>query len=316
MSRKEHPANIMAIRILAVLLSILIWTWIQLNETTSSIQRVSLAFDRPEILIEVEELPKTVSVELSGAKGRLRQIEKIRLLLPVDLTDEQEGDISVTLDPQSILGLPDGIQVERLTPPILNFTLAKPFVREIPIRANLVGTTDEEYRVANVTITPPTLPVKGAESTLNQIQDIPTRILNIGGLNSNRTFSTQVVLPKSTLSLEQENLVTISIEMTPKNMDSVVSDVEVKLNSLDWNITPNKVSLLLNMPSDSSITADQIQLQIDINKFLKSYNPETTKEVELIYSENTDLFSVNGLGQIKATIKNIEPPVLLLTPIQ
>ncbi len=316
MNRRDQPANVLAIRILAVLLSVIIWTWIQLNETTSSIQRVSLAFDRPEKLLEVEDLPKTISVELSGAKGRLRQLEKIPLLLPVDLSEGHEGENSIALDIQSILGLPDGIQVERLTPPILDITLAKPFIIEIPIRANLVGSINEDYKVSRVTITPPTISVRGAEASLNQIQDIPTRILNIGDINTNTSFKTQVVLPKSTLTIQQENVIDVKVELAPKNMQSVISGVLINLNSLEWNISPNEVSMLLSLPSDSSITSEQIQLQVDVNSFLKITDSEPVGEIELDYSKHPELFSIQGLGDLQATIKNIDPSVLTLTPVQ
>ena len=69
---KAQRSETLPLKILAVLISI-IWGWIQLNEEESDVKRVSIDYLTPDNLIQSEELPKSISVELMGAKGRIRQ---------------------------------------------------------------------------------------------------------------------------------------------------------------------------------------------------------------------------------------------------
>ena len=88
---------------------------IQLNEEESDVKIVSISYLHPEELIQSEELPKTISVELLGAKGRIKQIKEKRLNMTLDLRDVHVGENQRTLQPNSLTDLPHGIQVTRFS---------------------------------------------------------------------------------------------------------------------------------------------------------------------------------------------------------
>ena len=59
---KTQRSETLPLKVLAVLISILIWGWIQLNEEESDVKIVTISYLTPENLIQSEELPKSISV--------------------------------------------------------------------------------------------------------------------------------------------------------------------------------------------------------------------------------------------------------------
>ena len=55
---KTQRSETLPLKILAVLISILIWGWIQLNEEESDVKIVSISYLTPEELIQSEEYEK------------------------------------------------------------------------------------------------------------------------------------------------------------------------------------------------------------------------------------------------------------------
>ena len=157
---KVQRSETLPLKILAVLISIVIWGWIQLNEEESDVKRVSIDYLTPDNLIQSEELPKSVSVELMGAKGRIRQMKSRQLNMTLDLRDVHLGQNQRPLQESSLTNLPDGISVARFSPPILELQFDNPSIREIPIRPNILGTPNNKFKVSSIQITLKSIPVK------------------------------------------------------------------------------------------------------------------------------------------------------------
>lgn len=307
---KTQRSETLPLKILAVLISILIWGWIQLNEEESDVRRVTISYLTPDELIQSEELPKSISVELVGAKGRIRQIKESRLNMTLDLRDVHLGQNQRTLQPSTLTDLPDGIQVTRFSPPILDLSFDNPSIREIPIRANILGTPNNKFKISSIQVNPKSLSVKGPERYLGELEYISTKAINIADLSENKLYSSQVSLPSSILSLNQENLIEVSIELKEKSTVSLLESLQVVSNHFDWEIEPSTISILVESEEDVSMHE---QLLVNVDSLLKDLKVEDqglTQRITISFSDHPDLFTLPT--EELYTIKNLDPTTLTL----
>jgi|GEM_PF-3866088 len=303
------------LKVLAILISFMIWGWIQLNEEETTVKRVKVHYTVPTNFIESKELPQTISVEIVGSKGRIRQLDKIQLNLDVDLSDGHLGRNSRTLQEHFITNRPEGIQVERFSPPILDIEFDTPAVREIPVRINLVGTPHEDFKVGSVQSNPKTISIRGPEQYLNELEYISTKAININGIKESQSFSTQISLMNRTLSIQQANLLEVFVEIKDKNQVSVVPDLKTISNRLDWEIIPSTISVLVESEDDSS-TVQATELLVNVDTFIQaleevdSATDLSKKELQLSFEEHPELFTL--LTKTPYTIRNIEPNTVVL----
>ncbi len=297
------------IKILATLIAVLIWGWIQLNEETTDVKRATIAYNKPSDLIETETLPASASVEIKGSKGRIRQMSNTPLQIIVDISDAHLGKNSRTLQSDNIQGLPEGVTVERLTPPVLDFELATPSIREIPIKPNIVGIPNSDYKISSIESTPNSVSIKGPELLLNELEYISTKPINVQNITESEKFTTQIVLNSSVLSINQANLVEVFIEVTDKYQYKVIEGVETASNRLDWEVFPKQVSVLAGSLEDNS-QLEKTQLLLNVDTLITVLEDSTQvpfqdDEYTVRFEEHPELFML--MTSVQHTIRNIEP---------
>lgn len=307
---KTQRSETLPLKILAILISILIWGWIQLNEEETDVKRVTISYLTPEKLIQSEELPKSISVELVGAKGRIRQIKDKRLNMTLDLRDVHLGQNQRTLQSSTLTDLPDGIRVTRFSPPILDLPFDNPSIREIPIRANILGVPDSKYKISSIQVNPKSISVKGPERYLSELEYISTKAINIADVSENKVYSSQISLPSSNLSINQANLIDVTIELKEKSTVSVLENLQVVSNHFDWEITPPTISILVESEEDVSMHE---QLLVNVDSLLEGLNIKEqidTQSITINFNDHSDLFTLPTEDQY--TIRNLDPTTLTL----
>lgn len=307
---KPQRSETLPLKILAVLLSIVIWGWIQLNEEESDVKMVAIDYLAPENLIQSEELPKSISVELVGAKGRIRQIKNKQLNMTLDLRDVHLGQNQRPLQASSLTNLPDGINVARFSPPILELQFDNPSIREIPIRANILGSPNDKFKISSIQIDPKSIPVRGPERYLSELEYISTKAINIGDIEQSKTFASQISLQSSILSINQANIVDVTVELKERNTVSVLENLQVVSNHFDWEVKPSTISILVESEEDVSMHE---QLLINVDSLLEGLSKTEridTESITLNFNDHQDLFSLPTEAQY--TIKNLDPNTLTI----
>ena len=305
---KPQRSETLPLKILAVLLSVVIWGWIQLNEEESDVKRVTIDYLAPDNLIQSEELPKSISVELVGAKGRIRQIKNKKLNMTLDLRDVHLGQNQRPLQASSLTNLPDGINVARFSPPILELQFDNPSIREIPIRANILGSPNDKFKISSIQVDPKSIPVRGPERYLSELEYISTKAINIGDIDQSKTFASQISLQSSILSINQANIVDVVVELKERNTVSVLENLQVVSNHFDWEVKPSTISILVESEEDVSMHE---QLLINVDSLLEGLSKTEridTESITLNFNDHQDLFSLPTEAQY--TIKNLDPNTL------
>ncbi len=297
-----------SLKVLAILIACIIWGWIQLNEEEVTVRRVRVQYLKPSNLLEVEELPESISVEIKGSKGRIRQMKQTQLQMQLDIADAHLGKNARTFQANEFINLPEGVQIERFTPPVLDFELDTPAVREIPIRANIVGIANANYKVANITTNPDSVSIRGPAKSLHDLEYISTKPINISNLDSTSNFSTQIALNNTTFSINQANIVDVVIDIREKNKVSVLPNLPTLSNRLNWQIKETTASIMLESGEDD-VQFQQVTLLINVDDFISAIEKiapiEATDSLQLNFDEHPELFSLPV--DFPYTIRSVEP---------
>ena len=228
--------------------------------------------------------------------------------MTLDLSDVHLGQNQRPLQESALKNLPDGISVARFSPPILELQFDNPSIREIPIRPNILGTPNNKFKISSIQTNPKSLPVRGPERYLGELEYLSTKAINIGNLEESKTFSSQISLPSSILSINQANVIDVTVELKERNTVSVLENLQVVSNHFDWEVKPSSISILVESEEDVSMHE---QLLINVDSLLEELSQEeqlNTQSITLSFTDHPDLFSLPTEAQY--TIKNLDPNML------
>ena len=299
---KEALMRNIVLRLLAVLLAISTWSWVQINEEASLLQKVSIEYILPPDLIESSELPKAVLVEISGAKGLIKSLENINLSTKLDLSDGVLGENHIELSTQPIAGIPEGVSITRYTPPSIDVDLDQPILRELLVRPNIVGSPKSDWRISKIEVVPKTLTIRGPRKLLNSVSEVSTQVIDINGVDSPIEFQVGLSLPSNVLSTDQKNKIAVNILVEMEMVEQNYPETKIILGNDTVQLNTETVALTLRVPKlhlGTLKTPPILKIQEDILSLSPlgfEYSPATKQ-----------YFSVQGLPQEGLEIISIQP---------
>ena len=298
---KERLLRNIILRILAVMLAISIWGWVQVNEEATLLQKVSLDFLLPSDLIESSELPKTILVEVSGSKGLIKSLEHLKLSTQLDLSDGVLGENQIDPSTQAILGLPEGVSISRYTPPSIDVNLDQQMLRELPIKPNIVGSPKENWQLKKIEVTPRTITIKGPRKLLTSLSEIQTKVIDINNIFSSMEVQVGLSFSSSMISSENNNKISINILVEEVLEEKLYSAIPISFKDELYQITPNTVDIMLQLPKQEIDKKPIFTLVVNpsiLGKFPSEFEfSPLTKEY----------FSVKGLSSDVNKIISIQP---------
>lgn len=304
---KEALLRNITLRIIALLLSISIWSWVQINEEASLLQKVSIDYILPPNLIESSELPKAILVEISGSKGLIKSLENINLSTKLDLSDGVLGENHIELNTQPILGLPEGVDITRYTPPSIDVNLDQPMLRELPIRPNIVGSPKENWRLSKINISPKTITVRGPRKLLDSISEIPTQVIDINKVSSPMEFQVGLSLSSNVLSTDHKNKISVNILVEMEITEKEYPQTQISIGDNSTKLNVQKVNIRLRFPK-KNLQKLKTPLKLIIDEEILEKSP-----LGFEYSQNTkEYFSIQGLPEEALEIISIQPSIFTI----
>ena len=294
------------LKIISVFIAFGLWVWIQLNENGSTTLKMAVQYNLPESLLEVNELPKNVLVEVNGAKGRIKQLQNTVLETTIDVSDGIEGTNSIEMMGHQIHEIPEGIKITRITPPILEIILNKPMQREVQIKANILGSPASNWKISDIQIDPKTLIIEGPEQIVEKLTEVNTKIIDISQLDTDSDFRSTVIFPSKIHSITPNTIVDVHVHIIPEKITRAYTESIVISNSLDVDIQPKTVSVLLSCLEEyQAQLPDIIKLQIDASTL-------TLLDKQIDFAIHPNNFSIIGVGDIPVHIEAIEPTIFTI----
>ncbi len=151
--------------------------------------------------IEITNSPvQEVDLVITGDKRKIEVLNPRDLVVSLDLTDIAAGDRAVQITPDNVnIELPGGIKLEEVQPNKIAVKLERVAEREITVRAETEGATDEGFEIYSQIVTPNKVRVRGPESFVKTLDFISTEKINLENQYTDfivRQVALNVVNPK------------------------------------------------------------------------------------------------------------------------
>ena len=199
--------------------------------------------------LEIINSPVTeVALVVTGDRRKIDQIKPENLIVSLDLTSVLPGDRIVQLTPENVnVELPTGVRLDEIQPNKIAVQLETVTEREIPVKAEIEGSTSENVEIYGETIVPPRVRVRGPSSYIKSLEFVPTEPINLENRNSDfaeRQVPLNLSNPKATVL---DAAVDVFFRIGEKRVERLFI-VPVNVNSETESANPNagkKATVLL-----------------------------------------------------------------------
>jgi len=211
----RETARTWGLRLLAVGIAVGIWFNASLQDRLASSERLveaSVSYNRPRGFIIVNPVP-TVHVRLSGSKKAIRKLNPQTVGVTVELSQRQEGMVSINLGPESVTA-PEGLEVVSIEPPSIQVELAREVTQRITVVAKLTGEPAAGAMVGDPEVFPNQVLVTGPDSMVSRIDHLSTAPISLDGRAITFELSVSIITPDPLIQVVQPTKVTVKVPMS------------------------------------------------------------------------------------------------------
>lgn len=248
---------------LAMALALILWAWVQTQQIVPQRTRVQVKWEFPEDLTWVEPAPKTLVVTIKGPQGLVRNVKKRTLRYDVDLSDAQQGPVSVDFSSRAIKGIPEGVSVVQISPPGVEVQLDRRMERVVRVIPANVGEPDPRYRISKVSVEPVTARITGPRSVVRNISEIGTDVFDVTGLTENKIYEVALAPKSRAVNGLSGAPFKVTVEIEPIIATKTFSGIPIMARSEGWSTSPSTAVVTLSGPAPDmlELTADRISVQ-------------------------------------------------------
>jgi YbbR domain-containing protein len=211
----NETARTWGLRLLALGIAIGIWFNASLQDRLASSERLveaSVSYNRPRGFVIINPVP-TVNVRLSGSKKAIRKLNPLTVGVTVELTQRQDGMVSINLGPESVTA-PEGLEVVSIEPPSIQVELAREVTQRLPVVAKLTGEPAAGAMVGDPEIFPNQVLVTGPDSMVSRIDHLSTVAISLDGRAITFELSVPIITPDPLIQIVQPTKVTVKVPMS------------------------------------------------------------------------------------------------------
>jgi YbbR domain-containing protein len=266
-------------KIISVVIAAVLWVVVLGSRSIEVTKDIPLEIITPSHLVAANEVPEKVSFKLAGPKAFLRAIlDRPESPIRVNLSGAKAGLVTYRFFSDNI-SLPIGVKVLSVTPASIMVKLETIKRKEVPVRLELAGHLPEGYQVTQATVKPTHVKIKGAESKIDAISEIPTQAIDLAQLKSTLTMQADLDLARQGLEVEG-GIPQVFIEITPVQANFKIKNVQVRVQSkFKVKLDDPAVTVFVRIDPQSIATLDrsQVYAEVDLQDKQKGRYNETVR---------------------------------------
>lgn len=212
MNERSVDWGIWGLRLLALGIAIGIWFNASVEDRLVSSEKTveaNISYNRPRGFLIMNPV-RNVNVRLLGSQRAIRQLNPFQVDVQVNLAQEQEGTVVVTLLPEDVLA-PDGLEVVSIEPKTIRVDLEREMTLRLPVVARVEGKPGGGAKAGEPEVFPNQVLVTGPESILAVTESLRTPEISMEGRTSTFEVTAQVLPPDPMIQIVQPTQVTVRI---------------------------------------------------------------------------------------------------------
>lgn len=227
----------LGLKLISVVIAILLWGIVLGSRNVEVTKEVPLEITTPPDVVPANEIPDKIAFRLSGPKAFLRSIlDRREEPIRVNLAGAKPATVTYRFFSDNIR-VPIGVKVLSINPAAISIKLEYLKRKDIPVHLEVRGTLPDGYRVTQAEVKPNLVRIKGPESRVDALTEIPTIPVDLSKLTHSvdqeipldtARFNVQLDGPYPRVLIQIES---ISANFRIKNVDiRVISSYESRLD--------------------------------------------------------------------------------------
>jgi YbbR domain-containing protein len=249
---KESLISNLGTKVISIIIATVLWGVVLGSRNVEVTKEIPLEVITPSDIVPANEIPDRIAFRLSGPKAFLRSIlDRREDPIRVNLSGAKPALVTYRFFSDNIR-VPIGVKVLSINPTAILIKLEYLKRKEVPVHVELSGTPPEGFRIVKAEVRPERIRIKGAESRVDSMTEIPTTPIDISNLKKSLEKEVPVDLSRYNVQLEGE-LPRAFIEVEPilpkfriKNVDirvisSYKAEVEEKTVMVEVRASPKDI---------------------------------------------------------------------------
>ncbi len=192
--KREHK-----LKIIAFLISATLWYFVVWGKPVEKVIEVPIIVKgnyESKYLWEIN--PTTVTLKLLATRNQLRDLDKNKLQIELDLLHYPPGIHQVRV-PIEKINLPERIKVKEVSPNFLSLVIRKVSSKKVPIKMNLIN--QPPLKSFKVLLNPSFATIKGFWDDIKEIEEISTEEVDFETLKREKAFTVKLIVPNRVLEV-------------------------------------------------------------------------------------------------------------------
>lgn len=194
--KREHKLKVIAFLISATLWYLIVWGK-PVEKTLEVPLKFKNTFSREYF---TETNPSTVTIKIVATRSQLRNIDKDKIQVELDLGKYPPGIHQVRI-PTEKLPLPGNIKVKEVSPNFVTVIIRKISQKQVPVKVNLKETSEQKMRKFKLLIRPSVVTLKGFWDDLKEIDQIYTEEFSPQELKKEKILEVNLQIPPRVLEV-------------------------------------------------------------------------------------------------------------------
>ena len=245
--------NNLGLKIVSVVVGVMMWLVVFGSRTVEITKEIPVQIITAPDVVIANEVPDKVVFRIAGPKTFLRGVlNRQEAPILVNLSNAKPGLVTYRFFSDNI-HLPIGMTVASIHPTDILVKLEKVKVRRIPVKLEVQGVPKEGYQVVRTEVTPPTVEVRGPQSKVGNLTELPTNPIDVSGLR--KTFETSIGFNRALLGVSVDgDLPVAKIQINPVSANFRIKNVAVKVQAdFAVRVKPEWITVF--------VRADQVDLE-------------------------------------------------------
>ena len=227
-------------------------------------------FDLPEGLALSAPLPKDVRIALAGKPAAIEKLKKAGLRYDLDLSNVKIGVQTIPIE-ESGFHIPKGLRFLRVDPTVVSVTADREVTKNAPVSLTIFGKPADGFLIADSSVKPPEVTLKGPEAALSAIQTVLTKPVEINGITESFKKEVALDLPENIRLEAPEGLIRCDIVVQEKFTIKNFKQIPVNGIGTDrcFSITPPTVDMEISGPLkvlESLLQTESFNVFVDLKE--------------------------------------------------
>lgn len=272
----------LSLKLFALGLAVLMWAFVASQRRGDASE---IKFTTPLVLknipaeMEVVSSPiQSVSVLVSMKRGLANSINPSQFQVGIDLSNQLAGGFEYNLSEKNISynnePPPDGLTVLQVSPGVIPLILEETSQKDLAIKPRLAGDLATGFTIDSILINPRMVKVRGAKSTLAELESVYTRPLDVQDLDSNVEMQADLDLPSTIrVSSDKETFFRAVITVSNNPTRLLLREIPVIFENAKsvYKTSTQTLNVYLEGPKDiiANLSRDNVYAVLD----LRTYTP-------------------------------------------